>query len=399
MTIHLDMMLTMSAGIAALLLGLFLNKKVPVLRRICIPAPVTGGLIISLLTLLSFKIWGFQFSFDTTLKDVCMVMFFTTVGFQSDLTVLKKGGRLLVMMVVLVALLIVLQNLCGVSLARLLGKSPLIGMSAGSITMCGGHGTAAGFTELLESKGLEGAGTIMMATATFGVVAGSLIGGPLGEFLINRFKLSKENPGIVSSPLLTEIDNDRRDKHTLRGYTKATYEIFIAAGLGTLLNKLIALTGISFPTYLGALIVAALIRNVSEMVPACPKTAIHEITSIGTIALSLFLGIVMVSLRLWELAELALPLFVILMSQIVLIIVFSLFIAFPILGRDYDAAILVSGICGFGLGATPNAIANMSAVSNKYHYAVIPFLVVPVVGAMFVDIINIGVITIFLNLI
>lgn len=399
MTLHLDMYQTLASGTATLLLGFVLNRKMPFLRRLCIPAPVSGGLVVSAIFLILHCLCDFEMDFDWTLKDLCMVIFFTTVGFQSDLSVLKKGGRPLVIMVILVAVLIVLQNVAGVGIARLLGRSPLLGMSAGSITMCGGHGTAGGFSALLESKGLAGAASITMATATFGLLAGSLIGGPLADFLIRRRGLAKNDPSVCESSQINGINDGWNDNQSHLGYAKAACVIAIAAGLGTLLNKLLTLAGLTFPTYFGALITAVIIRNVSEAVPSCPEVPIREVTSIGIICLSLFLGMAMISIRLWELADIALPLLVILIAQVILMILFSVLAAFPLLGRTYDAAVLVGGLCGFGLGATPNAMANMSAICTKYHYTTMPFIVIPVIGAMFADIINIGIITLFLNLI
>lgn len=397
MVVNLDMYMAMMAGIAALLLGLMLNRKVPFLKRICIPAPVTGGLLVSIVTLLLHNIFGLEIKFDDTLKDICMMMFFTTVGYQSNFTVFKTGGRHLAIMVGLIAILVITQNFISVGLAPLVGIDPLTGMAAGSITMLGGHGTAAGFTSLMEGRGLDGAGSIMMATATFGLLAGSLLGGPLGEHLINRYHLSPESPDEEKS-LMTELGK-QQNRQTFADYAKASYEIFIAIGLGTLLSKALANTGISFPTYFGPLIVAALIRNFTELLPGCPKIEMSEIESIGNICLSLFLGMAMVSLRLWQLSGIALPLLAILVIQVLAIALFGRFVAFPLLGQNYDAAMLVSGLCGFGLGATPNAMANMGAISAKYHYSKIPFIVVPIVGAMFVDIINITVITLFMNFI
>ncbi len=414
---ELDMMQTMAAGILALLLGMYLNRRSRFLRGICIPAPVTGGIIFSLITLLIYSIWGQEIKFDATLKDICMVVFFTTVGYQSNLTVIKEGGKPLVLMVALIATLIVCQNLIGLGIAEGLGISPLLGLSAGSITMCGGHGTAAGFSSLLEENGLQAAASITMAAATFGLLGGSLLGGPLAERIIRKKGLDAYSPvsaefNAAKDKAIEEAAKEATAREaaettviakseglTPSGFAKASYEIFIAAGLGTLLNKALALTGISFPTYFGALIVAAILRNVSELVPGCPKTSMNEISAIGGVSLSLFLGMAMVTLRLWELSGLALPLVLILCAQILFMFIFARFVAFPLLGRNYDAAVLVGGVCGFGLGATPNAMANMSAVCNKYHYSTMPFVVVPVVGAIFVDIINIGIITLFLNLI
>lgn len=388
------MFLTMTVGIAAVVLGDFLGKVVPGLRHICIPPPVTGGIVISLLFLLLHAAFGIEFKFDVTLKDLCMVAFFTSVGFQSNLTVLKKGGRPLLLMVILVALLIVFQNLLGVGTARVMGINPLIGLASGSVTMCGGHGTGAGFSPLLAEMGLAGADSIAMSAATFGLIAGSLMGAPLADHLVRRKKLA---PDVE----VARTDPDTKDtaRFSTGGSFMAICELFIAMGLGSLLNKALALTGISFPTYFGALLTAVLIRNLSEAIPGAPKLRVDEISSIGSICLTLFLGIAMVSLQLWELKGLALPMLVILCLQVLMMFVFARFLAFPLLGKDYDAALLVSGICGFGLGATPNAMANISAVCAKHRYSPVPYLIVPIVGAVFVDLINISAITLFINLI
>ena len=402
MLVDIDIYLTMAMGIAALALGIFINEKIPFLKRICIPAPVSGGIIFSVLTLLFHSCFDLQFSFDGTLKDVCMVGFFTSVGFQSNVKVIKDGGRPLIILLILIFLLIVIQNLSSVGIASALGLNPLLGMTTGSIPMCGGHGTAAGFSGMLEDLGIGGASSIAMAAATFGLLSGSLLGGPLAFRLITKNGLkprSEEESGHEEAFGEISVIEGKSSEKTFRSYTLAVYEIFAAVGLGTLMSKLLALTDINFPTYFGALIVAALIRNFTEIVPSSPKLEMNEITSVGNICLSLFLGMAMISLRLWELSSLAVPMLAMLSSQVLIMWLFARFLAFPLLGGDYDAALLVSGMCGFGLGATPNAMANMSAVCNKHGYSPVPFLIVPVVGAMFVDIINISIITVFINII
>lgn len=406
--VALDMYQTAGVGVLALLLGMFFTRTIPFLKRFCIPAPVSGGIVISLLTLAAYSILGVEFSFDGTIRDISMMLFFTSVGFQSDMSAIKKGGRTLVVMVLLVAVLIVFQNLISVGIARAMGLDPLVGMASGSIPMSGGHGTSGGFSPLLESMGLTGASSITMACATFGLVAGSMVGGPLAELLIRKKGLASESlstdvvtglEGSEASPE-SKVERPQSGEKSFREYSKAVYLLVLAMALGTCLSKLLALTGITFPTYFGSLIAACLIRNVCG---AFPKTSerlgIEKIVSLGDIALSLFLGIAMSSLKLWELAGLAIPLCVILFAQVVFIALFAAFVAFRSLGKDYDAAVLVSGLCGFGLGATPNAMANMSAVCFKYRYAVNPFIIVPIIGAMFVDIINTGLVTVFLNLI
>lgn len=408
--VALDMLQSAGIGAVALIVGMLMTRKIAFLQRFCIPSPVSGGIVFSLITLLIYKFAGVEIQFDGTLKDVFMLAFFTSVGFQSNLKVLRQGGRTLVMMLVLLAIIIVLQNLMPLLITRQLGIDPLIGMAAGSISMAGGHGTAGGFSSVLEGLGLHGAATISMAAATFGLISGSVIGGPVAERLIRKHLTSEhmEPKDFKPDPAMTGIDSDevspsgrakRVSSHDeeFHHYASATYALLIVMALGTVASQLLQRTGITFPTYFGALIMAAVIRNVAEVTPLGRKLEIEKIVTVGNICLSLFLGMAMISLKLWELEQLALPLLLILTAQVLMLALLTYFVAFRILGSDYDAAVLVAGVCGFGLGATPNAMANMSAVCYKYHYSVKPFLIVPIVGAMFVDLINTGIITLFLN--
>lgn len=408
--ISLDMLQSTGIGAIALVVGMLMTRKIGLLQKFCIPSPVSGGLVFSIATLILYKVFHIELSFDGTLKDVFMLAFFTSVGFQSNLKVLKQGGRTLVMMLILLIVIIIIQDAMPLLITKLMGVSPLIGMAAGSISMAGGHGTAGGFSSVLEHMGLQGAGTIAMAAATFGLIAGSVIGGPIAEKLI-RTKLTYEHEiekDYEIDPAMAGIESDEaspagREKHLssheieFQRYANATYALLIVMALGTIMSKLLQDTGITFPTYFGALIMAAIVRNIAEMTPYAKKLEIEKIVSVGNISLSIFLGMAMISLKLWELQTLALPLITILVCQVLMMMLLTYFIAFRILGSNYDAAVLVAGICGFGLGATPNAMANMSAVCYKYHYSVKPFLIVPIIGAMFVDLINTGIITTFLN--
>ena len=418
--IELDMIQTAGIGALALIVGMVLTRKVAFLQKFCVPSPVSGGIIFSLITLMLYGWFDVEVSFDGTLKDVFMLAFFTSVGFQSDLKVIKKGGKLLVIMLALLVVIIALQNLMPMGITRLMGVDPLIGMAAGSISMTGGHGTAGGFAKVLEGMGLHGAGTIGMAAATFGLIAGSMIGGPLAERIIRK-KVTHEQMQPQDEeidPAMAGIESDEAsptgrkkrvstNEQEFQQYAKACYVILLVMGGGTLLSWLFAKTGITFPTYFGALILAAIVRNTirfisykddGKWVNAEKLLDMERIISVGNICLSLFLGMAMISLKLWELQSLALPLIVILVAQVAMMDFFAYFVAFPLLGRDYDAAVLCAGMCGFGLGATPNAMANMSAVCYKYRYTVKPFLIVPIIGAMFADLINTGIISIFLNL-
>lgn len=404
------MLQTAGLGALALVLGMYLTRRVKWLQRFCIPSPVSGGIVFSIVSLMLYKLWNVELVFDGTLKDVFMLVFFTSVGFQSNLKVLRRGGSTLLLMLGVLALIIVVQNVLPLGIAWLMDVNPLVGMAAGSISMAGGHGTAGGFSAVLEGMGLSGAGTIAMAAATFGLIMGSVTGGPLAERLI-RTKLTAEHlepKDYEVDPAMAGLESDEaspagRAKHIssnekeFQQYAKATYALLIVVAAGSLMSWLLQQTGVTFPTYFGALIVAAIVRNVAEACKLTPKMELDKIVSVGNICLSVFLGMAMVSLKLWELESLALPLVVMLVAQVVAMVLIAYFVAFNMLGRDYDAAVLVAGICGFGLGATPNAMANMSAVCYKYHYSVKPFLIVPIIGAMFVDLINTGFITMFLN--
>ena len=394
MKIQLDMYQTLAIAVLVLLLGRYLKKKIYVLEKFCIPAPVIGGLLFAIMTCICYVTSLAEFSFDDTLREVCMVFFFTSVGFQANLKVLKTGGKSLIIFLGLVISLILLQNFTAVGLAKLLGLNPLIGMCTGSIPMVGGHGTAGAFGPVLEDLNISGATTICTAAATFGLIFGSLIGGPLGKRLIEKHNLMRTVSNEDDS-LLVE-DEKKHERHT-NMYAEAVFQLILAIGLGTIFSMLLTKTGMTFPIYIGAMLAAALMRNICEYTKI---TTIHmgEINDLGGICLSLFLGMAMITLKLWELASLAMPLVILLTAQVILIIIFTYIIEYNIMGHDYDAAILVAGTCGFGMGATPNAMANMQAVCDRYAPSVKAYLLIPLVGSLFADFLNSLAITFFINL-
>lgn len=394
MKIQLDMYQTLAVAVLVLLLGNYLKKKIYFLQKFCIPAPVIGGLLFAIMTCICYVTGIAEFSFDDTLREVCMVFFFTSVGFQANLKVLKSGGKSLIVFLGLVIALIILQNLTAVGLAKLLKLNPLIGMCTGSIPMVGGHGTAGAFGPVLEDLNIKGATTICTAAATFGLIFGSLIGGPIGKRLIEKHNLL-DTVANEDDSLLVE-DEKKHERHT-NMYADAVFQLILAIGVGTIFTMLLTKTGLTFPIYIGAMLAAALMRNICEYTGIA---TIHmgEINDLGGISLSLFLGMAMITLRLWELASLALPLVILLAAQVLLIIIFTYVIEFNIMGRDYDAAILVSGTCGFGTGATPNAMANMQAVCDQYVPSIKAYLLIPLVGSLFADFLNSLVITFFINL-
>ena len=394
MIIQLDMYQTLAIAVVVLLLGSHLKKHIYFLEKFCIPAPVIGGLLFAIMTCICYSTGIVEFSFDDTLREVCMVFFFTSVGFQANLKILKSGGKSLIVFLTLVILLIVSQNLVAVGLSKAMGLNPLIGMCTGSIPMVGGHGTAGAFGPVLEDFNIKGATTICTAAATFGLITGSLVGGPLGKRLIEKRGLLNTVSNEDDSLLIE--DEKKHERHT-NMYAAAVFQLILAIGLGTLFSALLTKTGLTFPVYIGAMLAAALMRNIAEY-SGIATIHMGEINDLGGIALSLFLGMAMITLKLWQLASLALPLFILLAAQVILICVFTYLLEFNIMGRDYDAAVLVSGTCGFGMGATPNAMANMQAVCDQYVPSVRAYLLIPLVGSLFADFLNSLVITFFINI-
>ena len=395
MLMELDMYQTLAAAVVVLMLGKFLRKRIHILERFCIPAPVIGGVLFAIFTCVCYRTGIAEFAFDDVLKEVCMVFFFTSVGFQANLKVLRSGGKSLILFLGLVVLLIVSQNFLGVGLAKMLGLSPLVGLCTGSIPMVGGHGTAGAFGPVMEGMGVTGAATICTAAATYGLIAGSVMGGPIGKTLIEKHHLL--DTVVPEDDSLLVEEEIKHERHASM-YPAAVFQLIIAIGIGTLISDLLSLTGMTFPIYIGAMIAAACIRNIGEYSGRF-TTYMGEINDIGGISLSLFLGMAMITLKLWQLADLAVPLVILLLSQTLLMLVYVVVVVYNVMGRDYDAAVIVSGVCGFGMGATPNAMANMQAVCEEYAPSVKAYLLIPLVGSLFADFLNSLVITLFINLI
>ena len=394
MEIQIDMYQTLAVSVLVLILGQFLKKRINFLEKFCIPAPVIGGLLFAVLTCVCYSLGIAEFTFDDTLREVCMVFFFTSVGFQANLKVLKSGGKSLFIFLGLVVVLIVSQNFLALGVSKLLHLDPLVRLCTGSIPMVGGHGTAGAFGPVLEDFDVKGATTICTAAATFGLIAGSLIGGPIGKRLIDRKKLL--DTAVAEDDSILVEDEKKHERHT-NMYAAAVFQLIIAVGIGTIISELLTKTGLTFPIYIGAMIAAAVIRNIGEY---SGKFDIYmgEINNLGGICLSLFLGMAMITLKLWQLAELALPLIILLSAQLILMILFTYFVVFNVMGRDYDAAVLSAGTCGFGMGATPNAMANMQAICDRYVPSVKAYLIIPLIGSLFADFLNSLVITFFINI-
>ncbi len=383
MEFTLDMYLTLGLAIALYLLGNWIKSKVNVLQKYYIPAPVIGGVLFSIITLVGHNMGLFTFNFDGNLKKFFMVVFFTTVGFLASLNALKKGGIGVVLFLISAIILVILQNLLGVSLAKVFGLNPGFGLATGSIPLTGGHGTSGAFGPYLENLGVEGASVVALAAATYGLVAGCVIGGPIAKRLMNKHNLvateerksDEHNAPEAEKKLLSE-----------KSFFRAACMIAIAMGIGGIITPLIKQAGLSLPAYLIPMLIAAIMRNIIDT--TANKTPIDEIGVIGSVCLSFFLAIALMSMKLWQLADLAVPLITILLAQTVLMAAFAYFVTFNIMGRDYDAVVISGGHCGFGMGATPNAIANMEAFTSVNGFSTKAFLAVPLVGSLFIDFFN-----------
>lgn len=397
-----------TAGIAMLLfvLGRFLTNRVEFLKMCCIPAPVVGGLIFSIVHLGLYMAGILALSFDSNVKDFFMTLFFTSVGYTACFRLLKKGGKKVFTFLLLAIVMVILQDVLSSLLAVAFGWDARLGLATGSIPMVGGHGTAGSYGPELEKLGFAGAEVLAMAAATFGLVSGSLMGGPTARSIITRRDL-KSNETTES---ITEMEDEspeekqKAERMDYDSFTNAIILLAVAAGLGTLLttafnNIHINLYGMeikfTFPTYIGAMVIAAVIRNFCDakhiIMPA------KAIDMWGNVSLSIFLAIALMSLKLWELASLAGPMIVMLAAQVVLMFFFARFVVFNIMGRDYEAAVMTSAFCGFGMGATPNAMANMQAITKRFGPAPQAYFIVPLVGSLFIDFCNGIIITLFLN--
>ena len=401
--LKMDMIQTISLSVILLIIGMKLRTKVKFFEKYCIPSPVIGGFLFSIIAFILRQTNIITIKFETTLQTFFMVMFFTSVGFNASLKVLKKGGKKVLIFLFLAIGLCFAQNVVAIFLSQLIGINPLLGLMTGSTPMTGGHGTSAAIAPTIEALGIKGAGTVAIASATFGLIAGSMMGGPIANKLILKHKLlGNETLLHEKHDYNSDIDENvlKKPEPALNAerFSMAFFFILIAMGIGSYLSIFITklLPAMNFPIYIGPMIIAAIMRNISdnsEMFTAPTR----EISVLEDVSLNLFLAMALMSLKLWELIDLAIPMLILLVAQVVLIYLYLNFITFKAMGSDYDAAVIVSGHCGFGLGATPNGISNMKSVCEKYKYSKIAFFVVPVVGALFIDFANVSLITLFIS--
>ena len=404
--IALNMYQTAAIAMMLFVLGRFLTNRVEFLRKCCIPAPVVGGLIFAIVHLCLYMGGIVEFTFDSNVKDFFMTLFFTSVGYTACFRLLKKGGKKVITFLLVAIVMVCLQNVLSSILAGVFGWDLRLGLCTGSIPMVGGHGTAGSYGPLMEDMGIESANVIAIAAATYGLVAGSLMGGPTARGIINKYNLkSTESETGVELNDMSEADREKAERVDVDSFTNAAILLIVAAGLGTLLTA--ALNGIqinignfhfsfTFPTYICAMLIAAVIRNFCDAKHIVMPSRALDLW--GNVSLSIFLAIALMSVALWQLASVAVAMIAMLAAQTILMYFYARFVVYNIMGRDYEAAVMTAAFCGFGMGATPNAMANMQAVTKRYGPAPQAYFVVPLVGSLFIDFFNGLIITGFLNI-
>ncbi|MGL4859926.1 MAG: sodium/glutamate symporter [Enterobacteriaceae bacterium] len=402
LNIKLNLIVTTALACVLLMSGYYVRHKISFFEKFCFPAPVIGGFIFALLALL-FKVTNTViFTLDTTLQTPFMLVFFTTIGLGGSLALIKKGGKALVIYLLVCWAVAFLQNGFGVSLALLLGLEALMGVAAGSVSLEGGHGAAAAFGPLMEQRGVQGAYVVAIASATFGLMAGSLTGGPLAHWLIksNKLKIQTAGDGYDISYDEMVAKEQVGEQITAKEFLRMLTLIGVIMSLGIWVVDLVTSADnktFSIPAYVGAMFIAILFRNINDRLPLIRLNS-KTIDLLSDVTLGLFLTMAMMSLKIWELSGLALPLVIILVLQVLLLLSIARFILFPALGRDYDAAVICAGLMGHGLGATPNAVANMGAVGERYGLrSEKAFLIVPLCGAVLIDFVGIPCIVAFIN--
>ena len=385
---QLNMAETVGFAIILLLLGRWIKKKVNFFEKFFIPAPVIGGTLFSIILLVGHQTETFTFTFNDDIKNLLMIAFFTTVGFSASLKILKKGGIGVALFLLAAVILVILQDIIGPVLAKALGINPLLGLAAGSIPLTGGHGTSGAFGPYLEDLGATGATVVALASATYGLVSGCLIGGPVGKRLLNKHNLKPK----LDEDAINKLEEDVTPVGEKSIFQAIVY-ISISMGIGAFINPYLKEWGITLPAYIACMFVAAIFRNITDLMKK--PLPFKEIEIVGNISLALFLSMALMSLKLWELADLAGPLVIILLIQTVIMAAYAYFVTFNVMGRDYDAAVIACGHCGFGLGASPNAIANMETFTTANGPSPKAFFVLPIVAALFIDFTNAAIITTF----
>ena len=392
--ISLNVYYTIALAIVVLMVGDFIKKHAEVLRRFCIPTPVIGGVLLALLITILNMSGVCKVSLNSSFNEFFSLLFYAGIGYTASWKLLKRGGPQVILFLILSSVLVVLQNGLGVIVCKLMNVDPLVGLACGSIPMVGGNGTAATWGPTLEKAGLAAGTTVATAAATFGLVAGALLGGPIGRFLIERNKLTP-NPDVTNMKFGSSEEKIPVNEKRL---TAAAYQVLITIGIGALVSAILEKTGLDFPASVGAMVAAAILRNIADHTDKI-DLKLPELSMISNISLLVFLALSMMTMKLWQLIDLALPMLVILGAQMVLIALFGIFVTFRIMGKNFDAAVMTVGQTGFGLGAVPTAMANMQVIDAKYGSSPSAFFIVPLVGSLFINLVNTGIITVFLNLV
>jgi ESS family glutamate:Na+ symporter len=388
---------TIAFAAGVVFLGLMLKKFVRILDRLNLPAPVVGGLLAATLILILRQAGTATFHFDTTLQPILQNAFFTTIGMSASVPLLRRGGVTAAIFLSMSTALCLVQNFIGMGIASAFDLHKLVGVMAGSVTLVGGPATGLAFAPQFESAGVTGADSLAVAAATFGICCGGLLGGPVSTWLVEKRVHQKALNGTMPA-----MPPEPEEKVTLEVESEDTpllrnlLVLSLAMGLGVVVSQWIQSRGITLPSYIGAMIVASALRNLDDRFRWF-RISQPVMDLIGHCALLLFLATALLNLKLWELAHLAVPLIVILVAQVAAMGLFAVAVSFPVMGRDYESAVMAGGLIGFVLGTTANALTNMRAIVGRYGAAPRAFLVVPLVGAFFIDFVNALIITVFLN--
>lgn len=391
---------TLTSACLVLLLGFYVVKKVKFFQDYNIPEPVVGGFLVAVFLYLAYHFFGISFQFESSLQTSMMLIFFSSIGLSADFAKLKRGGKPLLIFIGITGTFIFFQNLFGISMAKLVGLDPSYGLIAGSITLTGGHGTGAAWAEdLTKTFKIEGAMELAMACATYGLVMGGIIGGPVAKFLLRKKSALPTSHANKTEEIPTESFEypESKRRMNVRNVIETLTMLAICVTVGQLLYETLKGTNYELPNFVWSLLIGVLIRNTLAHTSSYVVNE-HAVDVLGNTGLYLFLTVALMSLQLWQLAGLASQVLVVLLLQTVMMIFFVIFVTYRLMGKDYDAIVLSAGHCGFGLGATPTAIANMQAITDRYGPSHKAFLIVPMVGAFFVDIINNVFIKLFVNL-
>ena len=410
-TLNLNIVATIALACFLIIFGKLIRKHISVLDRLCIPGPVIGGILFALLVFVLKHYKILNISLDTSLQSTFMVAFFSTVGIDASFSLIKKGGKSVFIYWIFCIILIFAQNIIGILGAMLTGLEPLLGLMCGAISMGGGHGTSATFGPTLEAMGVVGANTIGLAAATLGLISGGLIGAPTSRYLIEKYKLNPKNEPVVnfhegisdkegihsdvidvdaSLPTSSSIDTSQFIKHL--------FIISTCMTIGYMVSDFITqVTGYVLPEYVGGILVAMLFRNTNDKFNLVDVDYSY-FELLGNVSLKLFLTMALMSIKLWELKTLGLPMLVIVLMQVVFIVIFTIFVMFRLLGKDYDAAVMVEGFIGHELGATPNALANLNSICGRYGYSQKAFFTIPIVCAFLIDLVALPTIIMFINM-